>query len=211
MRRQWAIGLVPSAGPVEGSGQRKCRHLDVDRRDGFVFDSLRNHLAQRIVDFALKVAILGQALRCQSFRPSTHKTSSEIIHVDFNEPAQKLGQAIPARAPFPACIFRRLEQLLQAYSDALEQHLVLVGEIMINGPLRYPQAGGDIVKRRCVEAALIEHAHGGAKHGLPFGITVCLPLGRGTKWGGSFHALSRYLAKSALTGNRRKRNTLMSV
>src|SRR2546421_263899 len=74
--------------------------------------------------------------------------------------------APPRRPPGGAQATNRRRDLPAARHEALEQQLLLAGDVVIHGGLGDLEPGGDVIERGVVVALVIELAGGGANHRL---------------------------------------------
>tara|TARA_Y100000815_G_scaffold50685_1_gene41292 strand:- start:187 stop:471 length:285 start_codon:yes stop_codon:yes gene_type:complete len=72
----------------------------------------------------------------------------------------------------------RILQLFQASAHAFEQYLILVAEIMIDDRPRDAERNRDIVKRRRVETATVEHPYGRDEHCFALAFSFLDPIAR---------------------------------
>src|SRR3546814_8134391 len=64
----------------------------------------------------------------------------------------------------------------------MEQHLILVAEIMIDRRFGDAEPRSDVVERRRVKTALVEEVNSCSKHGFLFGIACLVALRLAGEW-----------------------------
>src|SRR3546814_18389583 len=75
----------------------------------------------------------------------------------------------------------------------MEQHLILVAEIMIDRRFGDAEPRSDVVERRRVKTALVEEVNSCSKHGFLFGIACLVALRLAGEWRLKIgHSLSLY-------------------
>src|SRR5690606_40257354 len=93
--------------------------------------------------------------------------------------------------------------------EALEQKLLLAGDVVIDGGLGDAQSGSDVVERGVVEAAFVERTRGGADHGLALHFVVARAPAAAGPWrgpvrvGGRLGAALGFIHRGLRRGGRR--------
>src|SRR3546814_2737249 len=104
--------------------------------------------------------------------------SSEIIDADGREPLQESAEALGPRARPALRMFGCLMHVLNADFQALEDHLLLVAEIMIKRRLLRADGIGELVERSLLKAIVVKVASGGAQHLQPLCLAPDIQIGR---------------------------------
>src|SRR5579863_1302898 len=189
---QRLVLTIPVGDPVESAGERKRGHLRIRGLDRAVLDAFADQAANSLVDLGL-----------ERLDVATHGGGEVLVLGAHHAPAE-FGRhrcAVVAQHRAEALARRQLEILhlaeggadrLDPGEEALEQQVLLVGDVVVDRGLRDLEGRGDVVERGVVIALAVEGARGGADHRLALHLTVPPPRPpRGGARGGRLARLGR--------------------
>src|SRR6516164_2784704 len=185
---QGLVLTIPVSNPVEGPGERKGRHFRVARLDGAVLDTLADQATDPLVDLGL-----------ERFDVAAHGGREILVLGPHHAPAEfgadRLTVVTQHGIQPPARRYRQLAygaergtDLLDAGHEALEQQLLLAGDVVVHRRLGDLEPCGDVIERGVVVALAVELACCSADHRIALELAIAQPLAvpapRGSGGGG---------------------------
>src|SRR6267378_693102 len=173
---QALVLTIPVRNPVERAGERKRGHFRIARLDGAVLHTLADQPSDAVIDLGLQRLDVAAHRRRQVLVLGAHHAPAEFRCHRLAVMAQHGIQALARRHLEVAHIAKRRPDLLHSRHEALEQQLLLAGDVVVHRGLGDLEPRRDVIERGVVVALAIELAGGGANHRLALHRAVAQPL-----------------------------------
>src|SRR5947207_1439647 len=183
---------IPVRDPVERAGERERGHLRIARLDGAVLHTLADEAPDAVIHLGLEGLDVATHRRGQVLVLGAHHAPAEFGCHRLTVMPQHGVQALARRHLQVAHVAKRRPDLLHSRHEALEQQLLLAGDVVVDRGLGDLEPGRDVIEGGVVVALAVELARGGANHRLALHRPVAQPLAaRPPGGGGGFRLFAR--------------------
>src|SRR5690348_16824778 len=153
--------------------------------DRAVLDAFAQQPPDSLVDLGLHRLDVGAHVGREILILRPHHAPAELRGHGLTVLAQHRLQPLPARDREGTGLTEGGAYPLYARDEALEEELLLVADVVIDGGLGHLERRGDIVERGVVIALAVEGARGGADHRIALDLAVAQALAAGPPGGGA--------------------------
>src|SRR4029077_16481861 len=167
---------IPVRNPVERAGERKRGHFRIARLDGAVLHPLADQPPDAVIDLGFQCLDVAAHRRRQVLVLGAHHAPAEFGCHRLTVVAQDGIQALARRHLEVAHVAKRRPDLLDSRHEALEQQLLLAGDVVVHRGLGDLEPRRDVIERGVVVALAVELAGGGGSFRLALPRAVAQPL-----------------------------------
>jgi len=151
--------------------------------DRAVLYALAQQPADALIDLGLHRFDMGTHVGREVLVLHPHHAPAELRGDGLAVAAQHCLEPVRGRRRERACLADGGAYLLYTGDEALEEELLLVADVVIDGRLGHRERRGDIIERGVVIALAVEGARGGADHGVTLDLAVAQPFAAGPPGG----------------------------
>src|SRR6202050_179435 len=173
---QGAILTIPVRDPVESAGEGKRRHFRVAGLDGPILYALADQPADTVVDLGLEGLDVPAHGRGEVLILRPHHAPAELGGDGLSVMAQHGIQPLARGHHELAHVAERSADLLHTRHEALEQQLLLAGDVVVHGRLGDLGPRGDVIEGGVVVALAVELACRRADDRFTLELALAQPL-----------------------------------